>query len=188
MASAACRNLRNRWLGSHATQEESNREGTSFTRRKTSMHRRGWRVSFIISLRRQAGIFIDYKFPSPWSLHSIPHRGRERERVGAGGETERERESREGVVIYEGPARGSFHTFLQSLSSLSSWKELIFMPVLERTFVTHRYSCIIRVYICTCLRASIHILPTEEIIVATRSPDFLFHFFFPLHCHVTRVE
>lgn len=51
---------------------------------------------------------------------------------------ERERERKvEGVVIYDTAARGSFHTFLQSLSSLSSWKELIFMSVLERTFCTH---------------------------------------------------
>ena len=49
-------------------------------------------------------------------------------------------------MIYDRPARGSFHTFLQSLSSLSSWKELIFMSVLERTFCTHIPSCIIRVY------------------------------------------
>lgn len=33
-------------------------------------------------------------------------------------------------------ARGSFHTFLQSLFLLSSWKELIFMSVLERTLVS----------------------------------------------------
>lgn len=53
-------------------------------------------------------------------------------------ERERERERKvEGVVIYDTAARGSFHTFLQSLSSLSSWKELIFMSVLERTFCTH---------------------------------------------------
>lgn len=40
--------------------------------RKTTMHWRGWRVSFIISLRRQARIFIDYTSQPP-QTHGIPH-------------------------------------------------------------------------------------------------------------------
>lgn len=92
----------------------------------------GWRVSSIISLRRQARIFIDY------TSHPQRHPSSEKEPrwMKKGRESERERKV-EGVVIYDTAARGSFHTFLQSLSSLSSWKELIFMSVLERTFCTH---------------------------------------------------
>lgn len=94
----------------------------------------GWRVSSIISLRRQARIFIDYT-SHPLKTASLIGK---RTTVDEERKKERERERKvEGVVIYDTAARGSFHTFLQSLSSLSSWKELIFMSVLERTFCTH---------------------------------------------------
>lgn len=94
----------------------------------------GWRVSSIISLRRQARIFIDYT-SHPLKTASLIGK---RTTVDEERKRERERERKvEGVVIYDTAARGSFHTFLQSLSSLSSWKELIFMSVLERTFCTH---------------------------------------------------
>lgn len=133
----AWKNLRNRWLGSHATQDESKREeGSSFEatlwRNGDYASNGGGGVSSIISLRRQARIFIDY------TSHPQRHPSSEKEPrwMKKGRESERERKV-EGVVIYDTAARGSFHTFLQSLSSLSSWKELIFMSVLERTFCTH---------------------------------------------------
>lgn len=78
----------------------------------------GWRVSSIISLRRQARIFIDYtshplKTASLIGKRTTVDEERKREQ-----ERERERERKvEGVVIYDTAARGSFHTFLQSLSS-----------------------------------------------------------------------
>lgn len=139
----AWKNLRNRWLGSHATQDESKREeGSSFEatlwRNGDYASNGGGGVSSIISLRRQARIFIDYtshplKTASLIGKRTTVDEERKREQ-----ERERERERKvEGVVIYDTAARGSFHTFLQSLSSLSSWKELIFMSVLERTFCTH---------------------------------------------------
>lgn len=133
----AWKNLRNRWLGSHATQDESKREeGSSFEatlwRNGDYASNGGGGVSSIISLRRQARIFIDY------TSHPQRHPSSEKEPrwMKKGRESERERKV-EGVMIYDTAARGSFHTFLQSLSSLSSWKELIFMSVLERTFCTH---------------------------------------------------
>lgn len=124
-------NLRNRWFGSHATQGESNHEDSSFTpgSKDDYASTAGERVSFIISLRRQGGIFIDYKFSDPMAAQKRGWEGQKRGKSAKG--------QKEGVVIYEGPARGSFHTFLQSSSSLSSWKELIFMSVLERTLGTH---------------------------------------------------
>lgn len=135
----AWKNLRNRWLGSHATQDESKREeGSSFEatlwRNGDYASNGGGGVSSIISLRRQARIFIDYT-SHPLKTASLIGK---RTTVDEERKRERERERKvEGVVIYDTAARGSFHTFLQSLSSLSSWKELIFMSVLERTFCTH---------------------------------------------------
>lgn len=135
----AWKNLRNRWLGSHATQDESKREeGSSFEatlwRNGDYASNGGGGVSSIISLRRQARIFIDYT-SHPLKTASLIGK---RTTVDEERKKERERERKvEGVVIYDTAARGSFHTFLQSLSSLSSWKELIFMSVLERTFCTH---------------------------------------------------
>ena len=94
MSAGGCKNLRNRWFGSHATQEEFKHERSSFRNDESGDYasNRWWRVSFIISLRRQARIFIDYTSQPP-QTHGIPHqkkssvlhwrmRKREREREG----------------------------------------------------------------------------------------------------------
>lgn len=130
------KNLRNRWLGSHATQDESKREeGSSF---EATLSRNDDYAS--TGVEGVVHHFIAEASQNIHGLHFSPPENPTASLIGKRTtvDEERRRERKvEGVVIYDTAARGSFHTFLQSLSSLSSWKELIFMSVLERTFCTH---------------------------------------------------
>lgn len=115
--------------------EETEREALLFGRKPPAKgagcaSRRGWRqtgVSFIIPLPERTRIFIDYRHPCSVGM---TERCKERSKKRNGRATEEENgKSRD--IWARGRARGSFHTFLQSLFLLSSWKELIFMSVLE---------------------------------------------------------
>ena len=129
--------------------EETEREALLFGRmlaKGTGLRvERGWRrtgVSFIISLPGRTRIFIDCCHPctlaaSEWQ-RDAKRQAKKKERAS---DVEEEKENRKGRDIWaRSRARGSFHTFLQSLFLLSSWKELIFMSVLERTLTSHERS------------------------------------------------
>lgn len=142
----AWKNLRNRWLGSHATQDESKREeGSSFEatlwRNGDYASNGGGGVSSIISLRRQARIFIDYT-SHPLKTASLIGK---RTTVDEERKREREREKgRRGHDIWHGSTWLVSH--LLTIFVLTVFVEGTYLYVGPWTYFLYTYSCIISVY------------------------------------------
>ena len=147
----ARRSLRNRWYGSHGGTAEGNRAwGSSF--RKDAGKRYG--AARREGVTSDGGVVHHFIAGANENIHRLlpplhpcsvgmtegckETSKKKKERAS---DVEEEKENRKGRDIWaRSRARGSFHTFLQSLFLLSSWQELIFMSVLERTLASHERS------------------------------------------------